>query len=109
MPDKRASWLFDLGPKALWAIPGWLAGLRYAIGSPQFRIAYEKERSGWSAPSKPLAAAKPERQKEELVAFVRWYNRYIWGEVDGRAANGSEPRTVLTVGSLGGKTDRKRK
>ena len=34
-------------------------------------------------------------EKEFILAFIRWHNRWIWGEVDGRACNGDEPVSAL--------------
>lgn len=73
----------------------WTACLRYVVGSAE-RMAEFRADTGmnYTAPRSPLDSMIDDATGAThayVMAIARWMNANVWGEVNGRACNGTEP------------------
>ena len=84
----------DLAPTDKLAHIAWQDGLLWAIDDPETLQAFrEQTGNNWQPGRTPLDKMIDEAtgtDREFMLAFARWFNKAIWGEVDGRASNGDE-------------------
>lgn len=72
----------------------WVGCLQWAIDEPGIVEQFQKQTGmHWTPPRDGLEAMIDKAcgvEREFVLAFVRWFNQNIWGEVDGRGINGDE-------------------
>ncbi len=79
----------DLMPiEPLMAI-AWVDGLRWALGDEEIAASFRKDTGiQWHPGRTPIDRMIDEAagaDREFLIAFAKWFNQNLWGEVDGRA------------------------
>lgn len=84
----------SLGPTSELAMLAWLGALHFAIGDDDALAKFRADTGNKWRPSRiPIERMIDEvtgAEREFILSFVRWFNRSIWGEVNGRACNGDE-------------------
>lgn len=72
----------------------WLDAVAWAVGHAELMADFRAATGlRWHAPSNHIERLIDEATDASgafLLAFVRWFNREHWGEVEGRASNGNE-------------------
>lgn len=91
--------IFDnLMPTSPLMIPVWLDGLRWAISEDSIVSQFRQETGNQWTPGKTALEAMIDTatgaDRDFILAFTKWFNRNIWGEVNGRACNGDEIERV---------------
>lgn len=91
--------IISLAPTEFFMQIPWIDGLRYAIGDADIMAHFRAETGiTWEPGRTPIDRMVDEATSTDLdflLTFIRWFNRWFWGEVDGRACNGDEPESRL--------------
>lgn len=74
--------------------PAWFGCLRFAVGDAELMAQFRAESGCTWTPGctaiDHLIDKATGADMDFLLTFVRWFNRWVWGEIDGRACNGDE-------------------
>lgn len=99
--------LLALAPTSDLMLGTWLGCLHWAIGSEEIVERFRAETGiRWTPAQTPIERMVDEATGADarfIEEFVRWMNRTIWGEVDGRACNGNEDELGEETGEKNGK------
>ncbi len=83
-----------LMPTSRLMVPIWLGGLSFALGDDetlaQFRADTGNNWTPGRTPIDRMIDSAMGADRAFIISFIRWFNREIWGEVEGRACNGDE-------------------
>lgn len=83
-----------LSPEEPYMLGAWLGAIHWGIGDADCVAAFRSDTGlNWVPANSPIERMIDEATGADgqfILAFVRWFNKTVWGEINGRAASGNE-------------------
>ena len=93
-----------LMPEAEFIRPAWLGHLMFAIGNPDILAAFRADTGNnyqpTGIPINDMIDQATGVDAAFILEFIKWTNKNLWGEVNGRACNGDEPELGESIHPL---------